>query len=213
MGRSFFKIILLGAIIVMFAACREKAAADDVRLYANALELFGSGQFSQAAELLEGVSKFSPAITLRAKAEYFSGNPDRAEKSCRQALKRQPSSFEAKLLLARILREKGETAKAKELAENIMADNPNDIRLLRFAATLAAERGDTGEASVLLDRAAELSSEGAMVLLDRAKLRWVAGRGSEALEDISRAGAMLSGNTPVLRSIEQLEKRITEAVR
>jgi tetratricopeptide (TPR) repeat protein len=208
----FFWIYLLCAIIVTAGACNKKAGADDVRLYVNAMELYGSGEFSQTAELLSGVKKFSPALTLRAKSEYFLGNLDQAEKSCIRAVKYQPAAFEAKLFLARILRDKGESEKAKQLTEDMLADNPNDVRLLRFASGLAVERGDAVEAAVLLDRAAELSADSAMVLLDRARLRWIAGRGTEALEDLSRAGAMLPRNTPVLRSVNQLEKTITEAL-
>ena len=209
---GIFGILLLGVISLSAGACNGKGSADDVKLYANALELYGDGQFSQTAELLAGVKKFPPSLTLRAKAEYFQGDIKRAEKSCRRVIKYQPSSFEAKLFLARILREKGEYEKLKQLTEDMMADNPNDIRLLRFAATLATEQGDAVQAAIFLDKAAELSAECAMVLLDRARLRWIAGRSGEALEDLSRAGAMLPRNAPVSRVINQLEKRITEAV-
>jgi tetratricopeptide (TPR) repeat protein len=207
-----FVVFLLIVISVAAGACKAKAGADDVRLYVNAMELYGDGEFAQTAELLSGVKKFSPALTLRAKSEYFLGNLDQAEKSCIKAVKYQPSAFEAKLFWARILRDKGETEKAKQLTEDMLTDNPNDIRLLRFAAVLAVERGDSVEAAVFLDRAAELSADSAMVLRDRARLRWIAGRGTEALEDLSRAGAMLPRNTPVLRSVNQLEKNITEAL-
>jgi tetratricopeptide (TPR) repeat protein len=205
-------VFLLAAILITAGACNKKADADDVRLYVNAMELYGNGEFAQTAELLSGVKKFSPALTLRAKSEYFLGNLDQAEKSCIRAVKYQPAAFEAKLFLARILREKGETEKAKQLTEDMLTDNPNDVRLLRFSAMLAVERGESIEAAVLLDRAAELSADSAMVLLDRARLRWIAGRGTEALEDLSRAGAMLPRNTPVLRSVNQLEKTITEVL-
>jgi tetratricopeptide (TPR) repeat protein len=209
---GFLLVFSLCAIIVNTSACNGKADADDVRLYVNAMELYGDGEFSQTAELLSGVKKFSPALTLRAKSEYFLGNLEQAEKSCIKAVKYQPAAFEAKLFLARILRDKGETEKSRQLTEDMLTDNPNDIRLLRFASILAVERGDAAEAAVLLDRAAELSADSAMVLLDRARLRWIAGRGTEALEDLSRAGAMLPRNTPVLRSVNQLEKSITEAI-
>jgi tetratricopeptide (TPR) repeat protein len=209
---GFLCVFLLAAILFIAGACKGKAGADDIRLYVNAMELYGDGEFSQTAELLSGVKKFSPSLTLRAKSEYFLGNLDQAEKSCKQAVKYQPAAFEARLFLVRVLWDKGETEKAKQLTEVMLADNPNDIRLLRFAAGLAVERGDAVEAAVFLDRAAELSADSAMVLLDRARLRWIAGRGTEALEDLSRAGAMLPRNTPVLRSVNQLEKNIMEAL-
>jgi len=63
-----------------------------------------------------------------------------------------------------------------------------------------------------LDQAADAAADGAMALLDRARLRWIAGRGSDALEDLSRARAMLPWETGITRSIGQLEDRITEAM-
>ena len=84
--------------------------------------------------------------------------------------------------------------------------------MLRFASNLALERGKTGEAAALLDQAAELSAESALVLLDRARLHWTAGRGVEALEDLSRAKAMLPWETPLARSVEYLETSIKEAL-
>ena len=207
------KIIIgiFAAASIAAVACNGKASDEDVRLYANALELYGGGQFSETAELLSEV-KFPPALTLRAKAEYFQGDLERAENSSRQAAKLQPAYFESKFILARVLRDRGEYEKARQVTEDLLANNPNDIRLLRFAATLASDRGEAVRAAVLLDKAAELSAEGAMVLLDRARLRWIAGNGEAALEDLSRAEAMLPANTPVSRAINQLEKRITEAM-
>ena len=189
-----------------------KADIQTLRLYANASEMYSSGNFFETIMLLNNIKAFPPALVLRAKAEYFSGELDRAEKSCRQAIRRQPGSFEAKLFLARILREKGETEKAGQLTEKLLADNSHDIRLLRFAASLALEKGNAEGASELLNQAAELSAEGAAVLLDRARLYWVSGRGADALEDLARARAILPWDTPIARSINQLEKRITEAM-
>jgi tetratricopeptide (TPR) repeat protein len=203
---------LLCAIALLFGSCGSKTDMQTMRLYANAHEMFSMGKFSETAALLNNVKTFPPALILRAKAEYFSGDFDSAEKTCRQAIKNRPASFEAKLCLARVLRDKGETKKADWLAEELLADNSQDMRLLRFAATLAVERGDAAAASALLDQAAELTAEGAMVLLDRARLRWISGRGKEALEDLARAKAMLPWDTPIARSIHQLEKRITEAM-
>ena len=208
-----FCVLLSCAIITLFGSCSKNVDVEIMRLYVNAREMYSDGNFNGAAALLNGVKDFPPALTLRAKAEYFSGDLDKAEKSCRQAIKHRPGAYEAKLYLARILRDKGDDANARRTAENLLADYPHDARLLRFAASLALEKGDAAEAAVLLDQAAELSADSAMVLLDRARLRWIAGKGEEALEDLSRARAMLPWDTPIARSIHQLENRITEALK
>jgi len=190
------------------ASCAKSPDMETIRLYVRASDAYAQGQFTEVAELLHKQNNFPPALVLRAKAEYFSDNLDKAEKSCRRALKLRPSLLEANLYLARILREKGDLKGAETVTESLLADNPQDIRALRFAAELASEARKFDEAAIFLDRAAEFSAESALVLLDRARLRWTAGKGAEALEDLSRAKAMLPWNTPLLRSISNLEKTI-----
>jgi len=204
--------VFLSAVILVFVSCGNTPSLETIRMYVRASEAYAVGRFAETADILHGEKKFHPALVLRAKAEFFSGDLEKAEKTCRRALKTRPSSLEAKLYLARILREKGDTAGAEAAAQSMLADNPQDIRALRFSAEIAGETGKFDEAAVLLDRAAEYSAESALVLLDRARLRWTAGRGDEALEDLSRARAMLPWDTPLLRSILNLENIIKEVM-
>ena len=199
---------ILCTVVFLICSCSNAPKTEVIRLYVNASEAYAQGHFSSVMEMLNGENNFPPALILRAKAEYFYGDLEKAEKSCRRAIKLRPSSMEAKLYLARILREKGDLAAATDAAESLLADNPQDIRALRLAAEIAGETGKYDEALIFLDRAAEFSAESAMVLLDRARLRWVAGRGIDALEDLNRAKAMLSWDTPLLRSISNLENII-----
>jgi uncharacterized protein HemY len=161
---------------------------------------------------LQKQNNFPPALLLMAKSEYFSGDFEKAEKLCRRTIKLRPSSSEANLYLARIIRERGDFNGAKTAVESLLADNPQDIRVLRLAADIASDMNKYDEAAIFLDRAAEYSAESAMVLLDRARLRWVAGKKEEALEDLSRARAMLPWDTPLLRSISNLERTIKGAM-
>jgi len=201
----------LTTLAVLFSfSCNKAPDAETIRLYARASQEYSLGNFMETVNILDGEKKFQPALVLRAKAEYFNGNLENAEKSCRRAIKLRPSSFEAKFFLARILYEKDDLTGAVQLTESLLADNPQDIRVLRFASELSAEAGKNDEAAALLDRACEFSAESAMVLLDRARLRWIAGKGTEALEDLSRARAMLPWDTPLLQSILNLEKVIRE---
>jgi len=200
-------------IVFCICGCREKSPdAETLRLYILASEVYAQGRLQEVSEILQAQSKFAPALILRAKAEYFSGNLEKAEKSCRRALKLRPSSFEAALYLARILRDSGDLAGAQELTEILLTDNPQDIRALRLASEIAFVNGKYDEAVLFLDRAAEFSAESAMVLLDRARLSWIAGKGGQALEDLSRAKAMLPWDTPLMRSIINLETTIKGAI-
>jgi len=204
------------AFLTIFAGCNSSAKtpnAETIRLYVRASDAYAQGYFAETAEILKTQNNFAPALVLRAKAEYFYGDLEKAEKTCRRAIKLRPSSLEAKLYLARTLRDKGDFEGAEKEAQTLLADNPQDIRALRFSAELAFDLGNFDEAVILLDKASEFSAESAMVLLDRARLRWIAGRHDEtalksALEDLSRARAMLPWNTPLLRSISNLENLI-----
>ena len=209
-GVSMKQLIFICLIFLSLGSCAKTPDTETIRLYVRASQAYAEGRFLETVEILEREKKFPPALILRAKSEYFSGNFENAEKTCRRAIKIRPSSFEAKLFLARILREKDDLSGAVQLTESLLTDNPQDIRALRLAAELANEAGKSDEAAAFLDRAAEFSIESAMVLLDRARLRWVAGKGQEALEDLSRAKAMLPWDTPLLRAISNLERTIKE---
>jgi len=208
-----FTVLCIVLCIVFFAAsCAKTPNTETVHLYIRASDAYAQKHFAEVIELLRKQNNFPPALILRAKAEYFFDNMDKAEKTCRRAIKLRPSSLEANLYLARILREKGDFKGAENLTESLLADNPQDIRTLRLAAELASDKGKYDLAAVFLDRAAEFSAESAMVLLDRARLRWTAGKGEDALEDLSRARAMLPWDTPLLRSISNLERTIKEVM-
>jgi len=210
--------ITIGFICInlLFISCdpysRKPPDIETISLYARASDSYSQGRLMEVTEILRGQNNFVPSLILRAKAEYFFGDLEKAEKSCRRAIKLRPSALEASLYLARILREKGDLAGAMEITENLLADNPADIRTLRFAAELASDTGKFDEAAILLDRAVEFSAESAMVLLDRARLRWISGKTDEALEDLNRAKAMLPWETPLSRSITNLEKLINEVM-
>ena len=203
--------VALCAVFCAVSCSPSSAKSPDketILLYVRASDAYAKGRFADVTELLQKQNNFPPALVLRAKAEYFSGDLDKAEKSCRRAIKLRPSSLEASLYLARILREKGDLKGAETIMESLLADNPQDIRALRFSAELASDARKFDEASFFLDRAAEFSAESALVLLDRARLRWIAGKNDEALEDLNRAKTMLPWDTPLLRSISNLEKTI-----
>ena len=205
-------ILFLCAVVFSLTSCAKKPDQKTILRYVRASEMYGRGNFIETIENLNKEKKFPPSLLLRAKAEFFSGDIEKAEKTCRKLLKIQPSFYEGKLYLARILREKGDSGAAIRLTESLLADYPQDIRALRFAAELAGEIKKYDEAAVFLDKAAELSVESALVLLDRARLRWVMGKGPEALEDLSRAKTMLPWDTPLLRSINNLERTIKEVM-
>jgi tetratricopeptide (TPR) repeat protein len=207
---SFVALCAVSCAVSCSPSSAKSPDMETIRLYIRASDAYAKGRFADVMELLQKQNNFPPALVLRAKAEYFSGDLDKAEKSCRRAIKLRPSSLEAALYLARVLREKGDLAGAERVVESLLADNPQDIRALRLSAELASDARKFDGAAIFLDRAVEFSAESALVLLDRARLRWTAGKKAEALEDLGRAKAMLPWDTPLLRSISNLEKTIKE---
>jgi len=153
------------ALFCLFAvSCVASTPGDEtLLLYARSQDIYREGRFAEAARMLAGEQSFVPALVLRGKAEYLSGDLEAAEKSLMRALVLKPHDAEASLFLARLLRETGDAKKAQILVEKILGDNPSDIRALRFAAGLARERGVSGEAAsaALLNRAVEASANAA----------------------------------------------------
>ncbi|MDR1899261.1 MAG: tetratricopeptide repeat protein [Treponema sp.] len=204
-----------GALLLcLFVSCAAAGfSEEELLLYMRAQAAYAEGHFSKVPAMLAECT-LPPALVLRGKGEYFSGDLEGAERSFRRALKKRPGAPEAVLYLARVLREKGAAEEASELILSLLSDDPGNPRALRLASELARERGPAGEAEglALLDRAAESAAENAFVFMDRARCRWIAGRGEEALEDLRRARALLPWDTPMVRSIETLESTIREVM-
>ncbi|MDR2258080.1 MAG: tetratricopeptide repeat protein [Treponema sp.] len=205
--------LVLAPLVLALASCFAGVDDETLLRYARAQTFYREGNFSETITLLGEVQTFVPALVLKGKAEYFSGDPAAAEVSFRRARNRNPASAEAGLYLGRILRDRGDLQAAEALAEALLADDPRNVRVLRLAADLAGEGGKAGAALAYLDRAAEASAESALVFVDRARARWTAGKGEDALEDLQRAQALLPWDTPLARSITTLEKTIREALR
>ena len=205
-------LLILSFFACVWAGACASPGDEAILLYARTQAVYRDGRFAEAAKMLASENDFIPALVLRGKAEYLSGDLAAAEKSLKRVLALKPENTEASLFLARLFRETGHKKDAQKLTDKILGDHPADIRTLRFAAELARERGVSGEAAsaALLDRAVEASAESALVFLDRARQRWIRGNASGALDDLSRARALLSGESPVYSAVEKFESVIRE---
>ena len=194
----------------------KKPDDETLILYARAQSVYAEGRFKEAAAMLDSgrsLKKFVPALVLRGKALYFAGDLDGARFVFNKALKLRPSQTESSVYLARIYREQNDEETALSIVENMLADDPSNIRALRLAAQIASGRTGPGEpgASAYLNRAAEAAGETSLVLLDRARLRWREGRGAEALRDLHGAKGLIPVQNPIYRTIENLEAVIAQA--
>lgn len=198
------KTAILIFLATLFISCKDEVNEETLILYSRASAAYAQGRFEETSLMLEKVKNFSPALVLRSKALYFSGRGNEAEVLLRKTLRKTPGSGEAALFLARILREQNKDDEAQKVAEIMLRNNPQDIRALRLASGLALQRGDAEDAAALLDRAVEASAETALVFVDRAKLRWTAGNGGGALEDLRKAELLLPWNTSLNKGIGDL---------
>jgi tetratricopeptide (TPR) repeat protein len=216
MKRKIFLILAAVVPALLALSCGDRKPDEEtLLLYTGAAGLYREGRFSETAAALSEIKQFFPAVLLKGKAEFLSGDDEAAETSLRRALALKPGSADAALSLARLLREKDRAAEAEALVEGVLGEDPQNIRALRLGADLARDKGPAGDAdaSVFLNRAAEASFESALVFLDRARFRWEGGKGEEALEDLKRARALLPEDVPLVKSIEKLENVILEVLR
>jgi len=204
MNKKQIVIFPLVFLLLFFISCKEEVDEETLLLYSRASAAYAQGHFEESSAMLEKVRSFAPALVLRSKALYFSGRGEEAEGILRRALRSAPGSGEAALFLARILREQDRDEEARGLIEIMLRNNPQDIRALRLASSLAFERGDIQDASAFLDRAVEASAETALVFVDRAKFRWTSGNGSGALEDLRKAELLLPWNSGLNKGISDL---------
>lgn len=201
--------VLFGIVVLSCGAAKPDEAV--LLLYTKAFAVYSGGGYADAAAMLSAAKDFPPALVLRGKALFLAGNDDDAEAALRRALSLNPENIEAGIFLCRVLREKQSYGEAETIVEKILANDPGNIRALRLAAELALDVDSRGEARAIafLDRAVESSAELALVFLDRARSRWIGGSAEAALEDLSRAKALLPRGSPMTRSILSLEKTIT----
>jgi tetratricopeptide (TPR) repeat protein len=220
-GLSGRLLIALIAAFVLFAgsACsagsgQEAGSEAEMVLYVRAKALYDEGRFAEALQLLEKET-FIPSQVLRGKAFFFSDDRENAEKHLRAVLKKRPSSVEASIYLARVLREKGEGGAAEKIVREILSDDPQDIRALRLAADLQKDKGPLYSAQALayLDRAVDASMETAMAILERARHKWLLGRDEEALADLAGAKTLFPPDTPALKVVDNLQSTIEEFIR
>ncbi|MDR1177424.1 MAG: tetratricopeptide repeat protein [Spirochaetaceae bacterium] len=198
-------------LCILSASCGASLPSpDDMSRYAKARSVYAEGRFQEAAALLLPLKAFPQALTLRGKALYFQGQLEEAGEALARARKLRPSSFEAGLYLARLRSEQGDHEGARELVEELLADDSENIRALRYASELAFLQERPGDGFAFLEKAAGAGGEFALVFLDRARIRWIRGDGKGALEDLEKA-SLLAGEEGLLgRAVAGLQKTIKE---
>jgi len=206
-------ILLLGGIIfiILLQSCglwssRTALTGEALTRYNQAVVLYSEGRYQDAANLLVELKKSYPAQVLRGRSLFFVGNYKDAEIALQRALRIRPSSVEGRLYLAYIQRAIGKVDEARKLAEDILADDPDNLRACRVLVDLAEANNSK---AVYLDQALEGLGEAALLFVERARSRWISGDGNGALQDLSAALVLLPGDSALKAPVLALQKSIT----
>jgi len=205
-------LLLLGGIIliILFQSCgpsssRAALKGDALNRYNQALVLYSEGRYRDAADLLAGFNNSYSAQVLRGRALFFISNYKDGETALKRALQIRPSSIEGRLYLAYIQRAIGKVDEARKLAEDILADDPENLRAYRVLADLAEA---SSSKRVYLDQALEGMGEAALLFVERARSRWISGDGHGALQDVSAALVLLPEESTLRPPVLALQKSI-----
>jgi len=207
--RSLFLLLL--AITSLLPGCARMTKKEALR-YASARALYADSKFDAAASSLKGAYS-PPSLTLRGKALYFAGKLTSAKRALRLSLFLSPASTESALFLARIEREGGHIKKAQKLVTKILANDSQNLRAMRLAASLAEDEKNEEAASLWLDKTLAASEEACFAYLERGRLRWRAGNKTGALSDIRGAKALTPEGSPLYNAAQSLETSIERALK
>lgn len=108
---------------------------------------------------------FKKAWSIKKEERYAYGlgnllldtKPDSAILFLNNALKELPNSFLLQLTLARSYDSKGKTEEALQMANQILATNPDQVDVLKMKAELISKKGNDAEAIAILEKAYSLT--------------------------------------------------------
>jgi tetratricopeptide (TPR) repeat protein len=125
-----------------------------------------------------------------------------------EAVKREPTHFDARLGWLESLLAVNRAGEAGPLAEGLLRLRPELPKLLGLAALQARDTGRDDRALDLAGRALALDPDEPEALLVRARLRLLAGRPEEALPDAERVVALNPNRLEALVLLGQVETRL-----
>jgi len=142
---------------------------------------------------LQESDRLAPAHLGVGQARGRQDDLDGAEAAIRRALELVPNFVEAKIALARVLADKGETERALALYREAADLDPRDVRPLVEAARLALAQDRDVTAAGYVTRAAGLAEDHALVLEAMGDLARHRGQPDEARDFYRRALAASEG--------------------
>ena len=131
--------------------------------------------------------------------------PREAIEAFRQALRRLPNGVAPRIGLAEALISLGEVADANPLVDALLAERPEDPKVLRLAASRARLLARAEDVERYAGEALEYEPNDVETLLIRAQARLQSGRRQDALADAERAADLEPDNPNALALLARVE--------
>ena len=129
------------------------------------------------------VAAINPDVELAYKA-LFDGDSVQAERICRTALTKKPTSKETTLLLSRILAERGSLGDAKNLLDPLLARSPNDPDIQAALGNVCRMMGENTAAAAHYAASLGTDPRQPLMLLNFGRLQIELGQEAEGLSKL-----------------------------
>ncbi len=154
------------AVLLVGLLLGPAAASNPSDAYADALELYRSGEAEQAAALLERalMGKVDDTVsathwTLLGWCRLRAGNVDAAGEAFRRAAKIEPASGEARTGIGYVALRQGRPDEAREAFDRVIALDPHNADALKGLGLASLQAGDPASALRAFDRALEIAPD------------------------------------------------------
>lgn len=142
-----------------------------------------------------------PALMAMANIERQAGRRDVEEAYLERAIKANPSYIEPRRRLVASLSQRGDKARATELADNSLAASPDDADAIVLAAETHLRAGNSNRAIQIISRLESASKSSPSAQVIAARIQMAAGRGEDAEASLRRALQVDPGYEPAQRGI------------
>jgi tetratricopeptide (TPR) repeat protein len=191
-----------------------KPSKAELDAYMRARDLYLRGAVQQAAVVVSGIDsrtrEFHQARLLEGKILFFEGKTQEAEHLFEELANRRPGYTEAQIWLLRALQGQGKTAQAEKLLDSVLEVNPGDPRFLHQAGLISLERNDIANALEFFRRSEDSAVDLAQSYIESARIHYRFGLLAPALQDLTRALAILPPESGMRKPVEELQRRIRE---
>lgn len=189
-------------IIALFATLSLRAQDKDGN-FIKAVSLYSSGNYSGARNILETLSKATPANDAvwyyKGMSEYSLGEQDKAETSIRKAVQLDSSNFWYRRALARLMFAQGRTEEGTAMYEDIVRDFPDRTQMSYELLDIYLRQRDFEKALASLDDVERLRGVSEEAVRTRYDIYNEMGRHQDAIDVLEKFNAEYS--SPMLLSL------------